>query len=66
MTIAGLLPKLPPNSGERSICVFSLIYQLWGLVRYSLAARWDEKFAAHWGDTVKGSSAQAAGMLRSL
>jgi hypothetical protein len=66
MAIVGLIPKPSPASGDRPIYIFSLIYKLWGAVRYSLAADWDEGFAGHWDDAVKGSCAQSAGMLRSL
>jgi hypothetical protein len=62
--VVGLIPK--PTGGERPICVFSLIYQLWGSIRFSLASDWDDRHAGHWDDAIKGSCAQSAGMLRAL
>jgi hypothetical protein len=63
-SVVGLIPK--PTGGDRPICIFSLVYQLWGSIRGSLNSDWDESHAGHWDDAIKGSCAHTAGMLRAL
>jgi hypothetical protein len=38
LAVVGLIPKPAPSVGDRPICVFSFLYQLWGAVRNHLAA----------------------------
>jgi hypothetical protein len=63
--VVSRLPK-PGSRGERPICAFPALTQLWGQSRERLTAAWDDKFAGFWGTAVRGRSALQAALMRSL
>ena len=69
-TVVGLVPKpdCPPSisKAERPICIFSLLYQVWGAMRNQLNLRWERARSGFWDTAVAGSSALMTGLMRAL
>ena len=64
MVYISLIPK--PAGGERPIGLTAMLYRLAMRLRKTMAATWEEKFAAFWDDAIRGSSPLRAAVLRSL
>ena len=59
-----LIPK--PAGGDRPICLASLIYVLWAMLRSIDFRTWDEGRIRHWDTAIKGSSSLRAALSRRL
>ena len=61
-------PGAPPGiqTGERPICLFSVIYQVWGIIRGQCNQAWEDSKAAFWDTAIRGSSALYTALSRAL